>query len=218
MATIIVTDLTHFNRPNTVCIAGIDIDNHNCVRPLPYFTPQQVQQHNIQPGVRIILDGNFAGAQPPHCEDFNYNRARIGEYSPQQFQEILENILSPNIEAGFGVGEIDGKCINYENPPAHSIITIAISGRGIRAVADEYTDTKIKIHIIDNDAKEYSFLPCAQLVWHNAAENDRAMAIRDFNNYSRQFGQVYVRVGVGRRHAVAGRDGFWLQLNGVYGF
>jgi hypothetical protein len=51
----IVTDLTRFSKPDTVCVAVIDLENGNCMRPMPYFSNETCRKLNLQPGA--ILEG-----------------------------------------------------------------------------------------------------------------------------------------------------------------
>jgi hypothetical protein len=44
---IIITDLTRFANPDIVCIAGINPDTNECVRPMPYFKKALCRGNNI---------------------------------------------------------------------------------------------------------------------------------------------------------------------------
>lgn len=74
MRQIVVTDLTRFKNEQLVCIAGIDLSNGQCIRPMPYLARAECQRLNILPGA--ILSGVFSPATQvsgPHQEDMNYS-------------------------------------------------------------------------------------------------------------------------------------------------
>lgn len=217
MPTIVVTDLTHFTTPNCVCLAGIDVNSGECLRPLPYLSPEVCANANIQPGVTIELVGRLAGAALPHCEDYAYARYTVHNYSADSFRQVLTNSLSNSIEAGFDVGQIEGKCISIETPPAKSIITISVSHNNVHVIEDGYRD-RVRFHVTDEAETEYRFLPCAQLEWYNAAAANKAQAANDLNEYIERHERVFMRIGISRPYQATGRNGYWLQVNGIYGF
>lgn len=215
MPTIVVTDLTHFTTPNSVCLAGIDVNSGECLRPLPYLSPEACA--NIRPGVRVELNGRSARTNAPHCEDYTYEDYRVLPYSEARFQAALTNSLSASIEAGFGIGGIEGKCISIDTPPARSIITISVSQDNVRVVRDGYRE-RVRFHVTDDSGTEYRFLPCAQLEWYNAAAVNKAQAANDLNDYIDAYERLFMRIGISRPYQAADRNGFWLQVNGIYGF
>ena len=93
---IVITDLTRFSNPEIVCIAGINPETNECIRPLPYIKLSECKRLNILPG--NIIDGDFsksASAENPHSEDFTYNKLkRIRICESDEFKDILETNLS----------------------------------------------------------------------------------------------------------------------------
>ena len=53
---IIVTDLTRFNNPSIVCMAGIREGATQCVRPMPYLERSECERVGIFPGsiLRVV--------------------------------------------------------------------------------------------------------------------------------------------------------------------
>ena len=47
---IIVTDLTRFTNKNIVCTAGIDPNDGQCIRPMPYLPSSECRRLKILPG------------------------------------------------------------------------------------------------------------------------------------------------------------------------
>ena len=89
---IIVTDLTRFNNPDIVCIAGVDPDNGECIRPMPYVETSECRRLNIRPGA--ILTGAFTVSQDregPHQEDYRYSDLHFeGPSTSAEFKTALE--------------------------------------------------------------------------------------------------------------------------------
>jgi len=77
---IIITDLTRFANKDIVCIAGINPETNECIRPMPYIQKPSCQKLNILPGA--IIEGNFTprACTAPHNED--RNRAKLKFFGP----------------------------------------------------------------------------------------------------------------------------------------
>ena len=217
---IIITDLTRFSNPEIVCIAGINPDTNECIRPLPYIKFSECKRLNILPG--NIIDGNFsrsANIGNPHSEDYDYSgklkRIRICE--SDEFQDILEADLSLSISEGFNYAFPEkGKVIPNDSKPTKSIITLKISTSNIEIVKDGFKEGNIRLHLLDNDGKRFSFLSITDLGFYKYAMNHYhdANFPNIINNFIRQQDTVYLRVGLGREY----QGGFWLQINGIYTF
>lgn len=216
---IIITDLTRFSNPEIVCIAGINQDTGECVRPLPYIKLAECKKHNILPG--NVIDGDFKKVQnldKPHLEDCNYtklNRKKI--CTSEEFEALLESDISNSISEGFGYSFPEkGKVIPKESAPSKSIITLKINTNNIEIVKDGFKEGKIRLNLLDNDGKRFSFLSITDLGFYNYAM--KHFHDKDFpniiNSFIRKHETVFLRVGLGREY----QDGFWLQINGIYTF
>ncbi len=224
MRKIIVTDLTRFSNREIVCTAGIDINNGECIRPMPYLNVSRCKELNLLPGA--ILSGNFnvqTNLERPHTEDMSYEKLHFhGHCSDNEFREILLQSSSQSIEDGFSVQlENRQKHIPLELTPSKSIITISVNPNAVKIAQDQYDSKKIKIHFTDNDFKEYSFLAITDLGFHSYAENHH----KETNNYNeinsiiQNQKEVFLRVGLGRLYEnPQGKKGFWIQINGIYSF
>src|SRR4051794_8484753 len=96
---IIVTDLTRFKEGNPdVCIAGIDYNTGECIRPLPYLTTDVCEKLQILPGG--ILSGDFEYKKDRtghHREDATYSDLKFhGACSSATFKEVLERSCFQN--------------------------------------------------------------------------------------------------------------------------
>ncbi len=220
---IIITDLTRFSNPNIVCIAGINIETNECIRPLPYISLSDCKKLNILPGSK--LDGTFNkdnNRGKPHTEDRSRKNLKYtGDCSSQEFHKVLENSLFNSISEGFNyLFPESGKVIPHTNPPEQSIISLKVNPSQIRIVKDSFNHGKIKLNFKDNDDKKYSYLPITDLGFHTYAMThfDDIDFPEKINNFIDSQNELYLRVGLSGRYANGDRDGYWLQINGIYTF
>ncbi len=216
---IVITDLTRFSNPKIVCIAGINPATNECIRPLPYIKLSECKRLNILPG--NIIDGDFSksvNAENPHSEDFTYSKLkRIRICESDEFEDVLETNLSKSISEGFGYTFPEkGKVIPNDSKPSKSIITLKINTNNIEIVKDGFKEGNIRLHLLDNDGKRFSFLSITDLGFYKYAMKHYydANFPNIINNFIRQQDTVYLRVGLGREY----QGGFWLQVNGIYTF
>jgi hypothetical protein len=221
---IIITDLTRFSKPEKVCIAGINTTTGECIRPLPYILYERCKELNILPGSKLtgaFTQNNNRGN--PHIEDNYYEELNyIGQSTSNEFYQVLNNSLFNSISQGFGYSFFEGgKVIPYTNSPQHSIITLKVSSSQIKVVKDSYNEGKIKLNFQDNDGKKYSYLPITDLGFYNYAMkhfNDDNFP-DSLNSFIDSQNELYLRIGLsGRYKSPDGKDGYWLQINGIYTF
>lgn len=225
---IIVTDLTRFNPANRkVCIAGYEDGRYEqFVRPMPYLSVDICERKNILPGA--ILRGDFSrvpGTTKPHLEDHRYTNEKlkyIGPCSPEKFYEVLTATCCPSINKGFQGTVVGGnKVIPRKNPPSVSIITISISWEQIELFRDGYG--KDKVHISDNDGRTFQYIPISDLGFYRLLELNKSddSYLARFKEFLRTQSEIFLRIGLSRYYKSTGtnpRDGFWMQLNGLYTF
>jgi hypothetical protein len=220
---IIITDLTRFKKESDVCIAGINLKTGECIRPLPYISLSDCKKFNMLPGSK--LSGTFSKDSKrgnPHIEDNKWKNLKYtGNCTADEFHEVLENSLSKSISKGFDyVFSEGGKVIPHASPPQQSIITLKIDASQIRIVKDSFTHGKIKLNFQDNDGNKYSYLPITDLGFYNYAMKhfDDGDFPRKINIFIDAQKELYIRVGLSGRYAMGDRDGYWLQINGIYTF
>lgn len=216
---IIITDLTRFSNPDIVCIAGINMVTNESIRPLPYISIADCKRLNILPG--NVIHGDFTkikNIENPHSEDCNYtklNRVRICD--SDEFQELLDSDLVDSISEGFGYDFPEkGKVIPKDFMPTKSIVTLKINTRNIEIVKDGFKEGNIRLNLLDNDGKRFSFLSITDLGFYNYAMKHfhDANFPKIINDFIRRQESIYLRVGLGREY----QGGFWLQINGIYTF
>jgi hypothetical protein len=216
---IVVTDFTDLKNGN-VCIAGIDLETGRCIRPLPHLSRQECQESGVTP--RRVLRGNCqGGGQPPHVEDRRHaGLAAVGWKTEAEFRELLNRSCSPGVCAGFGCELPAGeKHYPRENPPGVSIVTATARLELVRF--QDGDRVKLKCNLTDASGRLFRYLPVADLLLREyvLGQADPQAACRAINRHLAAQEQVLCRIGLGQPFRVPdGRDGYWLQLNGVYSF
>ncbi|ALU42187.1 dual OB domain-containing protein [Pseudoalteromonas rubra] len=222
MREVIITDLTRFSSDENVCTAVIDINTGECLRPMPYLKSSRCQELGIHPGA--ILKGNLS-LQPdrenPHIEDANYSNLNFhGACSGDQFLQILENSLSDSVSDGFGFDfDVNQKHIPHDQEANCSIITIKIAPHQLTIHEDQYKPGKVKATFTDNSGHRYSYLSITDRGFHDYAKAHQDDGrLNEVTDLISQQDSIYLRVGLSRVWEVGDRNGYWLQVNGIYSF
>jgi hypothetical protein len=221
---IIVTDLTRFAKEDIVCMAGIEVKSKQCIRPLPYPPKSECKRLKLLPGA--ILEGKFSKRKTvdrPHTEDMNHEGLSFkGPCTSEEFESVLRVATYPSINEGFDDKvPIGTKVIPHDDPPSRSIITLKLKPNQIEIVRNAFDPKNLRLNIKDNDGRKYVYLSITDLGFHNLAvskqkDPDYTDELNEFI-YSQR--KVYLRIGLSRRHkSDDGRDGFWIQVNGIYTF
>ena len=222
---IIVTDLTRFAKDDIVCIAGIDVKSKKCIRPLPYLAKSECKRLKLLPGA--ILEGKFTGPKrvdKPHTEDMDYEGLSFkGSCTSGEFEGVLKTTIYSSINEGFDEKvPIEAKVIPYNDPPSRSIITLELKPNQIEIVRNAFDPKGLRLHIKDNDGRKYLYLSITDLGFYTLAVSKQKDPdyTGELNEYIRSQKKVYLRIGLGRRfkNPYDGRDGFWIQVNGIYTF
>lgn len=220
----VVTDLTRFSPGNPeVCTALVHIATGECVRPMPYFAYSLVRKAGVLPGA--IFTGQFfpkAQRVAPHFEDCRYEGLKYhGPARRDQFLSVLKSNLAPSVSAGlgynFGPGE---KVIPRDKPGGRSIVTIQVRPNDIEIVSSGFQDQKIKVHFVDSNGDRFRFMPITDLgFWDHARSHRDDNTLAELNDHLHGADQVLLRIGLSRPYrAPDGRDGYWVQVNGIYTF
>lgn len=217
---IVVTDLTRFQNDQMVCIAGIDVDNGECIRPMPYLETSICQKLKILPGA--ILTGDFTAApnlDGPHQEDMNYKNLQFhGASTSDQFKSALNSGLFKSVEEGFEIKlSPDQKHIPLGHKLTRSIITIKIKPTDIDIVEDEFNVGRIKLHLADSSGHVFKYLPITDLgFYRHAIKHHESGDLESLNAFLKNQDEIYIRVGLPRNWPK--RPGYWMQINGIYTF
>jgi len=226
MTKIIVTDLTRFSKAEKVCIAGINTQTFECVRPMPYLTAKACKDLNILPGA--ILEANFKPfkeTEKPHTEDHFYEKNELsfqGPCSAKDFKKVLAKTHVKGVGNGFSVKlKDDQKCIPSKDEPNCSITTIKVSPQNVYIVQDSYNPEKIRVHFKDDEGVSFRFISITDLGFYEYAERvyKKKGKLNDLNNFIHSQSEIYLRIGLSRAYkSDDGREGYWIQCNGIYTF
>ncbi|MEK6746134.1 MAG: hypothetical protein AABY33_03795 [Pseudomonadota bacterium] len=222
MAQYIVTDLTRFNAEEQVCTAVIDMDSGQCLRPMPYLTSKNVEELNMHPGA--ILRGDISldpSAVNPHVEDATRGKLEYhGPASGIDFKAVLDRSLSNSVELGFGITLTENqKHIPFGEYANCSIVTVKISPEALSIHEDQYKPGRIKASFTDAEGHYFSYLPITDRGFYDYAKKHQDDGqLRSVRQFIKSQAELYLRVGVSRRHQSGNRDGYWIQVNGIYTF
>jgi len=222
MRKVIVTDLTRFNYEEEVCTAVVDLDSGECLRPRPYLKTAKCAKLNMHPGA--ILEGNFTiqpSASNPHFEDADCSELKfLGAAPVEQFKSTLDRTLSPSVSIGFGINfEPRQKHIPVDETAKCSIITVKISPSDLIIHEDQYKPGKIRASFTDQSGHAFGYLPISDRGFYDYAKQHQDDGkLYDVQRFVRSQDEIYLRVGVGRIWEANGKNGYWLQVNGIYTF
>lgn len=87
-------------------------------------------------------------------------------------------------------------------------------------VEDGFKPGKIRLHFTDGSGKQYRFFSITDLGFHDYAQRHRESgALNELNAAIAEQEEVFLRIGLGRKFKnPQGREGFWMQANGIYTF
>lgn len=222
MKKVIVTDLTRFGKPDKLCTAVVDVKTGECFRPMPYLSSAKCAEFNMHPGA--ILEGNInlsKGASNPHIEDSNHSKLKyLGAASSDDFKSVLDMTISNSVSSGFGIQFQAGqKHIPVGTVAQSSIITIKVHPGSIDIHEDQYKPGKIKASFVDSTGFSLRYLSITDRGFYDyAMRHQQDGKIGKINTFLQSQSEIYLRVGVGRQWKVGERDGYWLQVNGIYTF
>lgn len=222
--TIIVTDLTRFKNPDIVCIAGIDENSGECIRPMDYLKASECRRLNILPGAK--LSGDFTphpDRTGPHQEDYEYKNLHfLGPSSSDEFKNALEQGLYSSVEEGFEIALQDKqKHIPIDHHVKRSIITIHVLPSEMEIVEDSYKPGRIKLNFRDLSSRGFRYIAITDLGFYEYAQQHHSQnELYRINAMIREQEVIYLRIGLGREYQPPDDDrhGYWLQANGIYTF
>lgn len=222
MGKYIVTDITRFKTEEDVCTAVIDMETGECLRPMPYLKNERVKELNIHPGA--ILEGKItlnSNTKNPHIEDASWSDLKYaGPASGEEFKAILDRTLSDSVASGFGITLAESqKHIPVGVQANCSIVTIKIPPTALSIHEDQYEPGKIKASFTDAEGHCFRYLSIRDRGFYDYAKRHHDDGqLRDVRQFIQSQEELYLRVGVGRQYQSDDRNGYWLQVNGIYTF
>jgi hypothetical protein len=140
----------------------------------------------------------------------------IGPCTSERFYQILKNDLVKDIGTGFEIVLAKGqKSLPAGHKVSRSIITIQINPTDIEIIKDQYKPGKIKANFQDQSRHKLSYVPIADLGFHDYAMDKHGIDNLDsLNDFLQSQQDVFLRIGLGREW----KGAYWMQLNGIYTF
>lgn len=218
---ITLTDVTHLHG-QLVCLAGLTNDGLTTIRPLVtdaphYLTIADCTSLDLVPGTVIEISHPAPNISRPHIEDRpSCSINVVGRCSGEIFESLLDASAVTTFAAGFGVSVTD-KCIPLATVPTRSIITLKTTFANLTVMEDNYG--KVRAHVRDAHGVELRFLPVNDLgICDHVGRAPKRATMDQLNGMIADATNIYVRLGISRQYATNGRDGFWVQVNGIYTF
>ncbi|WP_419779246.1 hypothetical protein [Maridesulfovibrio sp.] len=221
---LVLTDLTRFNDSDNVCMALLDEDDCTCYRPLPYEDMAFVEFRNIRPGMIVSADVvKQDEINCPHVEDCSFeNDVWLDCVDEQTFRNLLERSAVDSINEAFdGIVTSKNRCVPADSPCACSIRTIRVDAKSVSvSVIDAGDDIKLRLGFKDKGGEKFRLTPIADLYFHRMAmEYVTQDRLDELEALLAGGDEVYIRAGLSRLYeSKSGRQGFWMQANGVYIF
>lgn len=218
---IIITDLTRFHG-DKVCIAGINPETYECVRPMPYLDAKSCKDMNILPGSK--LKGDFVSSpnpKRPHTEDTSYKKLKLEEpVTSDEFYNLLLETKKESIEEGFEIElKPKQKHIPVETPPLRSLITIQVDPKSVSFIENQYRPGELKMHFTDRSGFRFQYMPINDLGYYNYMQSNGIASLKfKICPFIQKQKEVFFRIGLTREHQIEGKNGFWIQVNGIYTF
>jgi len=101
-----------------------------------------------------------------------------------------------------------------------SIISLRVDPRAVDIVEDQFKPGVIKLHFTDSSGRRHQYLTITDLGFFDYAQRHRdSGSLAGLNRDIQKQAEVCLRIGLSRRHqSPQGKDGYWLQANGIYTF
>jgi hypothetical protein len=135
-------------------------------------------------------------------------------------KSVLEASASSSIKNGFGCNtKPNDKVLTI--PPAKSIMTLQITPKNFHVVHDQYDKEKIKAHLVDSDGLSLQYLPITDLGFYDNVGRTatRKISADEITEFIHAQDVLMIRLGLSRKFSSKdGRDGYWMQVNGIYTF
>ncbi len=220
---IVVDHLTRM-RAGCICVAGIDLDTHEHVRPV--LQDGQLGRRLLLSrgglfdiGCVVDLGHVFRMGQPPELEDHQFTpryARRIGAMAASVYWELLEEVARPDLAALFGPGL-------YAHGSGYAVdIGRGKASLGLLRLAEPPLLTitehgKVRIRLVDRGRTAWLSVTDLRL-----CEDDhttvRVELVRHVQNRIRQGVGVILGVGLGRAWSQGADDKerHWLQVNNLH--
>ena len=113
------------------------------------------------------------------------------------------------------------KYIPTEHYASCSLITVKVKPNNLRIMDSKFELGKKLISFADGLGHAYNYLPITDrgfpgfIKMHHVDDSQEGLRL-----FISKFKEIFLRVGVGRQYCPknSDKDGYWLQVNGIYGY
>ncbi len=221
---IVITDLTVLGRENRVCLAGIDEQTGEFIRPLPYLTQSGCIKRNWHPGLSLM--GLFVRPwiERPHIEDRYYCLQLFSGRSLAELDwlALLRTHSFTAIQTAFGIEIMNdemaqARYIGPEHSPQRSLATLKVAPQTVEVKHSRRVGNRIRVSFIDSAGYRFHDLPVSSLATRRFM-TDAHPHLKTWETRVKFQQQLFLRVGLTRYFCQREKCGYWLQVNGLYGF
>jgi hypothetical protein len=221
---IVVNHLTRMRAPR-ICVAGIDIETLEHVRPTtpaydPITRPLLREEGGVfRIGSVVDLGAVTADPTPPENEDYRFqtDRARhVEDLSDEEFVAVLEEVAAANLEEAFGPA-LERVRWKYAVEPGHgerSLGVVKPRSRPRLEIDERYGNLQLRF----DDPDPPTYLRVTDVRFYESDQSTiRRAVVDDVAKRLRSGVDTFLMLGLGRAHQVSNddRERHWLQLNGL---
>jgi hypothetical protein len=221
---IVVDHVTRMSAPR-ICVAGLDVETHDHVRPTTsatdLITRRLLRDEGGPFGMGAVVDlGSVVpeGAAP-ETEDHRFsteNAEHVGDLEGTEFLNLLDDVRAPDLESAFGPS-LERVGWKYAVEPGHgqnSLAVVRASRRPSLEIDRRYGRLQLQFH----DPSPKTYLSVTDVRFYEPDHTTIRMDV--VGDVSRRLGRgvdVYLMLGLARayRGPSDDRERHWLQLNGV---
>jgi Dual OB-containing domain len=208
-----------------ICVAGINVDTFQHVRPTTpptdLITRRLLREEGGPFGVGAVVDLGPVRHQPaaPQTEDhqFQTHRARrVEDLNGDEFLAVLDAASSTSLEDGFGA-ELERVGWRYAvdvGKGSRSLVVLRARRRPVLEIDDRYG--RLQLRFDDPDPRTYLSVTDARFFEPDHA-TIRRNTVADVARRLRAGVDVYLMLGLARPYQASkdDRERHWLQLNGL---
>ncbi len=225
---ILITDLTYMH--GGVCIAGINIDTLENIRPVLKSGQIQkdfVDRNNIYPGALIRFNFLYKKSNPPHIEDYVFEPSKV-EFIKYLTQADWTNILNScaflSLATAFNNLIIDKKAI-APGAKTSSLAVIKVDSIKINFFdSDKGALLPFRARVSFRSDGETYHLPITDMQFIDYCINrfnsgiPRDKLKKDLEEFINDSEYIYLRIGLTRpfKKAEDADELCYLQVNGIY--
>ncbi len=142
--------------------------------------------------------------------------------SDKELRTVLQQTLSDSIADGFGYSFSNGqKHIPVGGEANCSLITVKVAPNRLRIFENKFKSGELRASVTDYSGQSYESLSITDRGFPDFIKKHRVdVSVDELRRFVSSFREIFLRVGVSRQYCPpdSDKDGYWLQVNGIYGY